>query len=97
MARGTIKDGDDVLFENVEISLTTKGGSPQFSEWYGSFRLPRGGYIDPAGENYQLELDDGRAGQIFIRRVDGRDMQFRGSGELKKPEPPEQSGQGTTA
>jgi hypothetical protein len=92
MARGTIKEGETTILEDIELSLTTGRGRDTFTYWHGSFRLPKGKYIDVGGP-YQLILDDGRAGEMIITRANDSDVQFQGSGELKKPEPPEQDAQ----
>lgn len=81
MARGRIKEGDDIIAQDIEIALTMKSGSDSLTEWYGSFNLPARTHIDPG--SYRLELADGRAGEIIVVKVVGSFARFQGSGELK--------------
>jgi hypothetical protein len=65
--KGTFKtpEGETVL-EGVDFSLTTKGGSHSFSEWFGSFRTARSNDFVP--DEYRLELSDGRFGNVIVNR-----------------------------
>lgn len=84
---GTIKEGDQVLLDNIlvwfEITIDQRFG---LKDWYGSFELPSGSYIDPGGP-YRLTLSDGRSGDILISNIQisdtGSSVQFQGSGPLK--------------
>jgi len=55
---GTIKEGDQVLLENIliwfEVTQEQKSG---LKDWYGSFELSSSGHIEPGGP-YRLTLSD---------------------------------------
>ncbi len=84
---GTIKEGDQVLLENIliwfEITQDQRSG---LKEWYGSFELSSGSHIEPGGP-YRLTLSDGRSGDILISNIQtggtGSSVQFQGSGPLE--------------
>ena len=86
MSHGTIssKEGDQTKLD-VEVSLTISRGSNQLTTWYGLLILPADSYIEPG--LFELELDDGRVGDIIIYNapVTERRVPFQGSGELKQP------------
>jgi hypothetical protein len=62
--RGKLMDGDRILFDAIEGSITIKEG-PGLQEWRGRFWLPAGGQVQP-GRKYCLLRDDGRAGELLV-------------------------------
>jgi hypothetical protein len=66
--RATLKEGTQILFENLNINLAVRKSPSGLKEWYGSFELPGGGHIDPGGP-YRLILEDGRSGNILISDI----------------------------
>lgn len=63
--RGTIKRGETVIFADVELMITGTKIAGGHGEKGGSFRVPKGGHVDP-GDGYQLYRSDGRWGEIAI-------------------------------
>jgi hypothetical protein len=61
---GKLLDGDQVLFGEIEGSITIEEG-PGLPEWRGRFWLPDGGRVEP-GRTYGLIRDDGRAGERIV-------------------------------
>ena len=85
--RGTIKKGDEVILEDVEVFLTVKKPPLGLQEWHGTFKLPEFRYFEP-GQQYKLILEDGRSGQIIIGGGTisppfPASVSFQGSGDLK--------------
>jgi hypothetical protein len=89
---GKLLDGDPVLFDEIEGSLTIEVG-PGLPEWRGGSWLPEGGRVEP-GRTYGLIRDDGRAGERIVESFgpdgtggdvawdrSGIQRQFRSSGE----------------
>jgi hypothetical protein len=66
--RASLKEGDQVLFENLEVNLFVRESASGLKEWYGSFELPASGYIQPGGP-YKLILEDGRSGDILMSDI----------------------------
>lgn len=62
---GRIKDGDRVLWDNLEIWLKEDARSGTVRSWIGAFRLPAPVSM-PKGQPYYIELDDGRAGNVVV-------------------------------
>lgn len=87
MVRANIIKGEEIILENIEVSLTVTGGSHEARGWRGSFRLPKGQHIDADDEGFRLELADGRVGQMLVSRINGDYVEFQGTGPLSKPEP----------
>lgn len=85
--RGTIKEGDEVILENVEILLTEIKPPLGLQEWRGTFKLQEFRYFEP-GQQYTLILEDGRSGQIIVSGETisppfPASVRFQGSGDLK--------------
>lgn len=85
--RGTVRSGDEILVKHsaVYINETTDSESG-IAQWFGSFDLPTGTYIEPGGP-YRLQLEDGRSGDILVLNVQvgsisGSVVDFQGSGPL---------------
>ena len=84
--RGRILKGDEVVLENLDITLFVRParGLPT---WSGSFFLSEPGAYIEAGSIFSLVLDDGRSGEIQVSgdnpgpRETG--VGFRGRGSLK--------------
>lgn len=84
--RASIKEGDQILFEKLDVNLAVRKSASGLKEWYGSFELPAGGHIEP-GEPYKLILEDGRSGDILINHISITNdlptlVHFLGSGPL---------------
>lgn len=84
--RASLKKGDQVLFEDLDITLAGLKSATGLKEWYGSFKLPADGHIEPGGP-YRLILEDGRSGDILINNISISSDQltlvhFVGSGPL---------------
>jgi len=86
---GKIKKGDSVIIENIPILLDFKiDPRSKLSEWHGSFTLKNiNKNVSPAGNPYQLILDDGRSGVINIIHLKANSSGklvfiFKGSGSL---------------
>lgn len=63
----TIRDGETVLVEGVTAWVQVTRGPSGQSTWRGSFMQPQGAFV-PVGGPYRFETEDGRSGQIHIRR-----------------------------
>jgi len=66
--RGKLPEGDRILFDEIEGSITIKDG-PGLQEWRGQFWLPEGSPVEVGGE-YCLVRDDGRAGALIVDRFE---------------------------
>ena len=94
--KGTIKDGEKVLVENIDIKLTVNN-RPGFSSWNGYFSLSPPANVDfqklyfqNPGKSFDLFIEDERKGKFHIPNIltnssTGSWIYFEGSGELKKP------------
>ena len=63
--RGTLKLGDQLLLENVPVSVKQSINKSGINSWNGSFIAPVGMNFDADGP-YTLSLEDGRSGMILI-------------------------------
>lgn len=84
--RASVKEAEEVLFENLGVNLYVRKSASGLEDWYGSFELPAGGHIEPVGP-YKLILEDGRSGDILISDISiSSDLptlvHFLGSGPL---------------
>ena len=66
--RGTVKDGEKVLLEGVDTWVDFVDSLSGTRSWRGQLVLPGSKHIEPGGP-YRLELEDGRAGDIFVTLV----------------------------
>ena len=94
--KGTVKDGEKVLIENIYIKLTVNNSSG-FSSWNGYFSLSSASnvnfqklFFQNPGKSFDLYLEDERKGKFYIPNIltnssTGSWIYFEGSGELKKP------------
>jgi hypothetical protein len=62
--RGKLMDGDRVLFDEIEGSISIREGTG-LQQWRGRFWLPDGAQVRP-GDRYCLIRDDGRAGELTV-------------------------------
>ncbi len=62
-------DGDEVVLDNLDITLTVVEPPGHLKRWSGGFRLDPTDHIEPGGP-YRLELEDGRAGDITVVKVE---------------------------
>jgi hypothetical protein len=81
--RASVKEAEEVLFENLGVNLYVCKSASGLEDWYGSFELPAGGHIEPV----ELILEDGRSGDILISDISiSSDLptlvHFLGSGPL---------------
>jgi hypothetical protein len=84
--RANLKEGDQVLFEKLDVNLYVRKSASGLEHWHGSFELPAGGHIEP-GETYKLILENKRSGDILISDISiSNDLptlvHFLGSGPL---------------
>lgn len=61
---GTIKKDEEVILENMEVSLTIRESRSGLKESHGTFKLMEFHYFEP--RPYTLTLEDGRSMQINI-------------------------------
>ena len=69
--RGELLDGDQLLFDDLELGTTTTERSG-LHEWSGRFWLPAGNRVEPA-RKYCLIRGDGRAGEMTVDRFGSSD------------------------
>ena len=84
--RGSIKSGDEILLEDISLWLEeTVDHRSGLKGWYGSFSLASGQVLQ-LGAQYLLILEDGRSGQILLKRQQigsgGSKVEFQGTGPL---------------
>jgi hypothetical protein len=83
---GKLLDGDQVLFGEIERSITIEEGTG-LPEWRGRFWLPEGGRVEP-GRTYGLIRDDERAMERIVESfgpdATGEDVAvFQGNSRLE--------------
>lgn len=95
--KGTIKDGEKVLAENIDIKLTIENRPQGFSSWNGYFSLSSPSNVEfqklciqAPGKSFDLFLEDERKGKFHIPKIlttsgTGSWIYFEGSGGLEKP------------
>jgi len=85
--RATIKEGDKVIVQDVEVYLN-ESTDPRsgLARRSGSFYLTPGEHISPG--MYRIFLEDGRQGDILVNHTSlgsgGQDVAFIGSGDFVK-------------
>jgi hypothetical protein len=67
--RGRILKGDEVILDGLYITLNVREPRGRLKQWGGSLRMDPADHIEPGGP-YRLELEDGRAGDITVVKVD---------------------------
>jgi hypothetical protein len=85
--RGRVKCGDRIIFDDVEMVLVIVKGTPErLGSWRGGLTPPK--TIDlMALEVCQIELTDGRKGDVWFNSVRvGGPATFQGTGPLTKPQ-----------
>jgi hypothetical protein len=95
---GTLRRGDAIVGPDADIvlviDLSTDPGS-----WYGSIVLPVGAELAEPGP-YQLELADGRHGDVTMTRVrlleSAQVGAFTGRGPLREPSTAPRNGTGAS-
>jgi hypothetical protein len=91
---GTLLQGGVILGPDAEIILVIDP-TAEPSPWYGSFVLPVGTKLSKPGP-YQLELADGRHGDVTVTRVRLLECAlvgtFTGDGPLREPSPTPRGG-----
>ena len=81
---GTLKKGDEVLFEDVGVWVGTTESPTGQKSWLGALGQMHSIFFDEEGP-YDLILVDGRAGKIRIKNLDSLDsgfVEFEGVGDL---------------
>ena len=87
--KGNILDGDEVIFENVDVWVERIPGK-RASDWGGKFIVP--GINFPDTGTYRLVADDGREGRILITDTPSWSEQqdttvfFKGDGPFERPQ-----------
>lgn len=93
--KGTIKDGEKVLIENIDIKLSVNNNAGM-SSWNGYFNLPLTAnmnfqklYLQNPGDSFDLLLENNRGGKFHIPNLlinSGTDtwIYFEGTGQLEK-------------
>lgn len=82
-----IFEGDSVLLENIEVDLEVYVEPSGLSSWDGWFTLPGLKFSELQG-NYRLVLEDGRSGDMWIKKVayhnsEETAVHFQGTGPLQ--------------
>ena len=67
--RGRMLKGDEVILEGLDITLNVREPVGRLKQWGGSLQMNLAVHIQP-GAPYRLELEDGRAGDITVVKVD---------------------------
>lgn len=81
---GTIVIGTEVLVENIPIWIEVFFEQGQRKSWSGSFTLPeRHNFTFDSQEKYEVQLVDGRRGQLIPTHFDGSTVSFQGTGPLE--------------
>jgi hypothetical protein len=87
MIRGKLLRLGRVVLDGLDITLDVPPAPDRPVAWSGSFNLPATMTTPEKGGAYQLVLEDGRAGQLIVERVEGTGGQlstfFRGTSPLK--------------
>jgi len=83
--RGRVLDGDKVLAEGIEITAVVDPRA-RSKRWYGCF-IVSGAWSPELSGPFRLEFDDGRSGEILVRRTKSSDSEqttvfFDGTGAL---------------
>ena len=85
--RGKILDGDQVLHEDVDITVNVVGSLSGTKSFYGFFDPPFGPTKVMEESTFRLALEDGRSGEIVVSRIELSSngptrVYFTGSGAL---------------
>jgi hypothetical protein len=64
---GTISDGDQIIMQDVPMSIQENPATSHTWGFQGVFILPPGSKWLKPGERYHLRLSDGRSGDILIK------------------------------
>jgi hypothetical protein len=85
--RGRILDGDTVLHENLDISVSIDESPSGHKSFHGFFGLPLGPTKMMADHTFRLALEDGRSGEIVVKEIEMSSngptrVRFTGSGPL---------------
>jgi hypothetical protein len=83
--RGSISDGDNVILNDVEVSLNVTADPAGQGTWEGGFSLPSGPCDLDLQGFYRLVLEDGRSGDIQVAggQHSVSRVLFTGSGPLR--------------
>ena len=63
---GTIGQAGRIVLRDIPISIEESPSSERAKGWQGDFIVPDGEITPEVGGIYELELSDGRSGDIFI-------------------------------
>ena len=82
--KGRILDGDNIILDDVEVSLNMTEDRAGRGMWNGSFTVPSGPSSLGLKGTYRLVLEDGRSGDIELAggQLAVSRMVFTGSGPL---------------
>ena len=75
-ARGTIKEGEKIILDNVEVELKTVEFSSEQKVLQGSFKITPDISNPLLPSLYELVLEDGCSYQIFVKGVYSRSRQM---------------------
>ncbi len=80
--RGSILDGQDVILDDVDVSLKVTEDHQGRVEWHGCFAVPSDRCELTLKRTYRLVVTDGRSGDIEVagRQSNVSRVMFTGSG-----------------